>query len=167
MARSIDYRSSSDHAADDVYAVMTDPDYLKARLDQLGGPGAELLEHSADDAGARYRMRHGLDARELPSMVRSFLSGDLVIERAERWTRRGPGHYTGDVDVAIKGTPATADGGMRLQDLADGGSELVVRADARVDVPFLGGKIEGVIADQVRRLLEFETAFTLDYLARR
>ncbi|HVL83053.1 MAG TPA: DUF2505 domain-containing protein [Pseudonocardia sp.] len=166
MARSIDYRSSSRYPADEVYAVMTDPDFLKARLERLGGPGAALLDHAGDHAGARYRVRHGLDARELPSMVRSFLAGDLVIERHERWTREASGRYTGEVDVTIRGTPASAAGGMRLHDVDAGGSELLVRADARVDVPFIGGRIEEVIAEQVRNLLTAETAFTLEWLSR-
>lgn len=167
MARPIDYRSSSQYSADEIYAVMTDPDYLKARLERLGGPGAGLLEHSSDDGGARYRVRHGLDARELPSLVRNFLAGDIVIERTETWTRRGPDDYTGDVDVLIKATPASATGGMRLRALATGGSELRVRAQTRVDVPLIGGKIEAVIAEQVQRLMESETAFTMEWLAHR
>lgn len=164
MARSIDYRSSSQYSAADVYATMTDPEYIKARLEQIGGPGAALLDHSADADSARYTVRHGLASRDMPSIVRNALPGDIVIERAERWSRRAPGHYTGDVDVTIRGTPASADGGMRLQDLAAGGSELVVRAEATVRVPLIGGKIEGVIADQVRQLLAAETAFTLEWL---
>jgi hypothetical protein len=54
---------------------------------------------------------------------------------------------------------------MRLRDLPDGGSELNVRANAQVSVPLIGGKIEGVIAEQVERLLTAETAFTQDWLA--
>lgn len=167
MARSIDYRSSSGHSAADVYATMTDPEYITARLEQIGGPGAALLDHSADVERARYTVRHGLTTRDMPSIVRNVLPGDIVIERAERWSRRAPGHYTGDVDVTIRGTPASADGGMRLQDLASGGSEFVVHAVASVRVPLIGGKIEGVIADQVRQLLAAETAFTLEWLRTR
>lgn len=167
MTRTIEHRSTSPHPASEVYAVMTDPDYLKARLEQLGGPGAALLEHEAGADGARYRVRHGLDSRALPQIVRNLLAGDLVIERTETWTRREPGRYSGDVDVLIKGTPASASGGTQLHDVATGGSELVVRAEARVDVPLLGNSIEGVIAEQVTRLLEHETAFTAEWIARR
>ncbi|MHA6792411.1 DUF2505 domain-containing protein [Pseudonocardia bannensis] len=167
MARSIDYRSTSLHPADEVYATMVDPDYLQARLERLGGPGAALLEHSADVHGARYRLRHGLDAEHLPAIVQKVLTGDIVIERSESWTRRGEGHYDGEVTVRIPGTPAAASGWMRLADLngADAGnSELVVHADVTVKVPLIGGKIEDTIAEQVTRLLASETAFTLDYL---
>lgn len=164
MPRQIDFRSVSPHPADEVYATMVDPDYLRARLEQIGGPGAALLEHSADVEGARYRLRLGLDAKDLPSVVRSVLSGDVTIERDERWTRQDRGRYLGDVDVTIPGAPASATGAMRLRDLSDGSSELSVRADVRVSVPLIGGKIEGVVGEQVQRLLAAETAFTRAWL---
>jgi hypothetical protein len=166
MASSIDYRSTSQYPADEVYATMVDPDYLKSRLTQIGGPGAELLEHTADAGGARYRLRHGLDPKDLPSVVRNFMPGDVVIERTESWTRQGAGHYTGEVQVAIPGTPASAAGGMRLRDIDGGESELLVHADVTVKVPLIGGKIEGVVADQVQSLLAAETQFTHEWLAR-
>ena len=128
MSRQIDYRSTSPHCADEVYATMVDPEFLRARLERIGGPGAGLLDHSADGGGARYLLRLGLDAKDLPSVVRSVLPGDVTIERNERWTRH-------------------------------------VRADVTVQVPLIGGKIEGVVGEQVQKLLAAETAFTAAWLA--
>jgi hypothetical protein len=167
MSRQIDFRSVSPHTADEVYATMVDPDYLRARLERIGGPGAALLAHSADVHGAHYRLRLGLDAKDLPSVVRTVLSGNVTIERDERWTRQDSGRYLGDVDVTIPGAPASATGAMRLRDLPDGSSELSVRADVRVSVPLIGGKIEGVVGEQVQRLLAAETAFTQTWLGAR
>lgn len=167
MARPIDYRAASQYPADEVYATMVDPEYLRARLAEIGGPGAALTEHAADLESARYRLRHGLESSVLPSVVRSFVPGDLVIERTETLKRQGAGRYTGGVEVRIPGTPAAAAGTMRLADLDGGdGSELVVRAEVTVQVPLIGGRIEEVIAEQVRNLLAAETAFTLRWLGR-
>ncbi|WP_219413320.1 DUF2505 domain-containing protein [Pseudonocardia nigra] len=167
MPRPIDYRSTSQYRADDVYATMVDPEYLRARLARLGGPRAELLEHSAYADGARYRLQHGLDAKDMPSTVRSMLPGDLTIERAESWVREESGRYAGEVQVTIHGTPASAVGGMRLHDADGGDSELLVHAEVTVKVPLIGGKIEGIVAEQVESLLAAETGFTLEWLAER
>jgi hypothetical protein len=164
MPRRIDYRSTSEYAADDVAAVMLDEEYLRARLVRLGGPGAALLEHRLDDAGGVYRIRHGVDQAALPPFVSSLVSGNLVIDRTEGLRRRAVGDYTGDVQVRIPGTPATAAGALVLRDVG-GRSEFVVTAEVTVQVPFLGGKIESVIAEQVKVLLGAETAFTLEWLA--
>ena len=165
MSTQFEYRSAFSHPADEVYATIVDPDFLRTRLEQIGGPGAALLEHSADTDGARYRLRHGVDPNALPSLVRGVLPGDFVIERTETWTRNGSGSYTGDVAVTIPETPGSATGGMRLRD-TDEGSEHVIRVEVTVKVPILGGKIEEMVTGHVRGLLESESAFTQQWLAR-
>ena len=92
----------------------------------------------------------------------SARSGPTVsIRRPLRST--GPGSYGGDVDVEISGVPASATGTMRLADNG-AGSDFEVHADVQVNVPLIGGKIEEIVAGQVRRLLEAETAFTIRWL---
>lgn len=162
----MEYRATSHHTAAEVYATMVDKDYLTARLEQMGGKDARLMEHRADAEGARYSLRHGLDARELPPAVAALLPGNLVIERVESLRRVAEGQYSGDVTVTIRGTPASAAGWMRLTDRAPSGSELHIYADVVVQIPFFGGKIEAVIAEQITTLLGAETRFTLDWLAR-
>lgn len=164
MSRQIDHRSTSHHSADEVVAVMLDEAYLRARLDRLGGPGATLLALDTDGDGGQYTIRHGVDQAMLPPVVGSLVSGNLVIQRTESLRRSGPGRYAGDVGVQIPGTPASASGSLQLHDVA-GGSELLVRADVTVRIPFVGGRIESVIADQVLQLLVAETEFTLEWLA--
>jgi len=163
MARSIDYRSTMAFPAEKVFATMTDEEYLRARLRELGGPGSELLEHEASPEGARYRLKQGLSESDLPPIVGKVMNGDLSIQRTETLRRISPGSYGGDVDVQISGAPASATGTMALAD--DGaGSLFEVHADVTVRVPLIGGKIEEIVADQVRRLLEAETAFTISWL---
>ncbi len=164
MSRQSEYRSNTAYSAERFFTTMVDPDYLRERLAKIGGKDAALLEHTADANGARFRVRQGLDSRDLPGVVRNLLSGDIVIERTETWTRSGPGSYRGDAQVVIKGTPASATGTMSLGDTG-GGSELVVRTDVTVQVPIIGGKIESVVAEKVKELLGTETEFTLAHIA--
>jgi hypothetical protein len=167
MARSIDYRSTLAFPAEKVFAAMTDPEYLRARLRELGGPGSGLLEHDANPEGARYRLKQGLSESDLPPIVGKVMNGDLSIERTETLRRISPGSYGGDVDVKISGAPASAAGTMSLADEGSGdgaGSLFEVHADVTVKVPLVGGKIEEIVAEQVRRLLEAETAFTVRWL---
>ena len=163
MARSIDYRSTLRFPAEKVFAAMTDPEYLRERLRELGGPGSALLEHEATPENARYRLRQGLSEHDLPPIVGKVVGGDLAIERTETLHRVVPGSYAGDVDVTINAAPASASGTMTLAD-ADAGSEFAVHADVTVRVPLFGSKIEEIVAEQVRRLLEAETAFTIHWL---
>ena len=164
MARSIDYRSILAFSAERVFATMTDEEYLRARLRELGGPGSDLLEHEATPESARYKLKQGLSEKDLPPIVGKVMQGDLAIQRTETLRKTGADAYGGDVDVAISGVPASASGTMRLADNGSG-SDFEVRADVEVKVPLFGGKIEEIVAGQVRRLLEAETAFTARWLA--
>lgn len=166
MARQITHRSTSEFPAERMYSVMVDVDYLKARLDRLGGPGAALLEHEADAHGARYRLKHGVDPGAVPSMVRGLVPNNLVIERTETLTADAPGRYSGTVAVSIPGTPASASGVMRLV-AAGAGSEFVVDAAVTVKVPLIGSRIEDMVAEQIGGLLRSESEFTVDYLRQR
>jgi hypothetical protein len=166
MSRPIDYRTTSPYPAARMHTAMADPEYLRARLTRMGGKGAELLEHRAEGDGVRYRLRQGLDKELLPALVQTLVPGDLVIERAETLRPDPAGGYRGDVDVRVPGTPVTAGGAMRLTDAA-AGSEFAVRANVRVSVPFIGGKLESMIAEQVVKLLAAETDFTKEWIAQR
>jgi Protein of unknown function (DUF2505) len=166
MARQTDFRTELPHPAETVYATMVDAEFLRARLQRIGGPGAALLEHRADGTGARYRLRHGLDKSMLPPLVQTMVPGNLVIERTETIRLTVPGGYEGTVDVQVPGAPVNAAGRMRLRD-SPAGSEFAVYADVTVSVPLFGGRIEETVAEQVRNLLAAETAFTQEWLRAR
>ena len=165
MSSQFDYRATPPHPAAAVFAAMVDADCLRARLAKLGGRNAALLEHEADAEHARFRVQHGLEPEDMPSAVRSFLPADFVIIRLETWRRDGDGRYTGMADVDVPGTHADATGQMGLRD-AGTGSELRIRTDVTVRVPLLGGRIEGSVGQQILKLLDSETAFTLDWMNR-
>lgn len=164
MPSSIDYRSTSAHPAERVYTTMVDKEVLEKRLVQMGGPGAALQEYQPTADGVTFTLRHGIDAQDLPPMVTKLLpGGDVVIKRTERWSASGQGGYEGTGRVAIVSTPATAKATMRLTDVGEG-SELVVNIVVTVKVPIVGGKVEEAVGEQIKRLLEAETGFTLEQI---
>lgn len=165
MSRQFDYRSTATEPAKAVFAAMVDADCLRARLEKLGGRNAALLEHEADADSARFRVQHGLDSSDMPSVVRGFLPSDFIVNRLETWRRTSDGIYTGTAQVQVPGTPASATGQMGLRDVATG-SELRVRTDVTVKVPLFGGAIEQTVGEQILKLLDLETKFTLDWLTR-
>ncbi len=165
MSRQFDYRATPPQPAAAMFAAMGDADCLRARLAALGGPNAALLEHKADADGARFRVQHSLDPSDIPQAVRGFLPSDFVIHRLEVWRRANEGLYTGTADVDVPGTPASATGQMGLRDSANG-SELRISTDVSVNVPLFGGRIEGSVGEQILKLLDLETEFTIDWMKR-
>jgi hypothetical protein len=54
---------------------------------------------------------------------------------------------------------------MGLRDAANG-SELRISTDVSVNVPLFGGRIEGSVGEQILKLLDLETEFTIDWMKR-
>ena len=161
MPSRFEHRATFAAGVDTVHATMVDEAFLTARLKDIGGKGAALLEHRTSDDGVDLRLRQGVDAQKLPGAVRSILAGDLVVEREERWR----GHEaTGR--ASINGVPAEIRSRSRLASHGSG-TELVVTAEVKVGIPLIGGKIEKSIGEQVVKLLANEAEFTGQWLARR
>jgi len=148
-----------------VYTTLVDPAFLTARLAELGGRNAELADHRVQpDGRVSYRLRQGVDARHLPSAIRTLLGGDLTVDRAETWRPDGNGVYTGTVAVTIPSMPGELGGSTRLTN-TDSGSLLYLDGSVRIPIPLVGGKIEETVADQIRNLLDSEHAFAEKWLA--
>jgi hypothetical protein len=165
MATSLEHRSTFAATADVVYETLVDEAFLTARLRDIGGKNATLLDHTVTAERVTFRMRQGVDSSRLPGAVRSILNGDLVVEREERW-QSGDTYYAGTSRVSITGVPGDIQGRSRVAG-AEPGTLLVVSAQVKVSIPLVGGKLEKVVAEQVGKLLAAEAEYAEKWLAER
>jgi hypothetical protein len=165
MATSLEHRSTFAATTTVVYETLVDKAFLTARLRDIGGKNAALLDHSREGDRITFRMRQGVDASRLPSAIRSILKGDLVVEREERWQPSG-GEYAGTSRVSISGVPADIQGRSRITGTTDAAT-LVVTAQVKVSIPLIGGKLEKIVAEQVSKLLAAEAEYAEKWLAER
>jgi len=159
MPSRFEHRATFAATADDVFSILVDEAFLTARLRDIGGKAAALLDHKVDGTNAAYRLRQGVDASKLPGAVKSILNGDLVVEREERW--RG---FESAGRATINGVPAQISSRGQLSARGDG-AELLIRAEVKVSIPLIGGKIEKVVAEQVTKLLAAEAEYAEKWLA--
>ncbi|GGM69597.1 hypothetical protein GCM10012275_45060 [Longimycelium tulufanense] len=163
MATSTETAFDYPRPAAEVRAALVDEAYLRARLDELGGLDAELVVvEPSGDGGGKAVLRQGVPSDKLPSFVQAVVGGDLVIERTEVWQPTADG-ATATVHATVPRTPAVIDGTVVLTDHGEG-CRARIRITATVKVPFVGGKVEAVVIDQVRTLLVAEHAFTVGWL---
>lgn len=153
-------------APEAVFALLGDRSFLEGRLAASGGLEPSVDEVTAAGEGADRTLvvvsRQSIPASVLPSMVASMIPGDPVTVRTERWRAEGDG-FRADFDVVVKGAPASMKGTMALSPAPEG-STLTVDGSATVPIPLFGGKIEGVIVEQVESLLQAEERFTRSQL---
>lgn len=172
MARRIEHRSTSAWSAAEVHAALIDRRYLADRLAALGGSNAALVAHTPAEGGSVHiQLSQDVPADSLPALARTVVGDDLTIDRSESWRRVGDGQYTGEIAAEAKGAPCSVTGSMWLHDLAEptptAASEFVVSGTVQVNMPFVAGKLEDLVAEQVEKLLVTEETFTDDWLTRR
>ncbi|WP_016701066.1 DUF2505 domain-containing protein [Actinoalloteichus spitiensis] len=166
MARPIQFTLHADALSPaELHAVLVDETYLRDRLAELGGSSAELVGLTSDDSGSRAVFRHGISSRGLPAAVRSIAPNGITVERTETWRREGEG-YVGTMAARVADTPATIDATTSIRPV-DGGAELRGAGQVTVRLPLVGGMVEKAVAEQVTALLDAESRFTLDRIARR
>ncbi|EIE97266.1 DUF2505 domain-containing protein [Saccharomonospora glauca] len=163
MATRIEHRATFPHSAADTYAAQTEERALRARLARIGGDRAELRDHETSEHGARYTLLQGIPADKLPSLVRTLRSGDLTVRREHVWTRQGD-RYTGTITVAVADVPGRITADVELVPSGDGCVQ-TTRGEVSVRIPFVGGKIENFVAEQVTQLLDTEALATKQWLA--
>ncbi|WP_436492613.1 DUF2505 domain-containing protein [Actinokineospora sp. HUAS TT18] len=163
MGSRIEHRAGFTRPAAEVHAAFVDRAFLDERLSRLGGKNAELLDYTANGAGVTFKLRQGVPAEKLPSVVRTLIKGDLIVERVESWRPDGAA-FGGTTSATVSAVPGDIKGTFRLADTG-GGSEWSTTGDVKVSVPFIGGKIESVIAEQVTKLLAAEAEFAAEWLS--
>ena len=142
----------------EVFALFNDPDFIAGRLEDSGAPNAQVMTVDSTADGVKIVTRQSIPASVLPSMVASMLQGDPATERTEDWHFDGEA-YVAQFSVIVKGAPATIKGTMTLAP-NKAGSTLVVKGEAAVPIPLFGSKIEGVITEQIGKLLASEEVYT-------
>jgi hypothetical protein len=153
-------------AAATVYALITDADFLQARMVAGGGIDPKVISVDTADGVTTVVTRQSIPADALPSMVASMLGGDPVTERTEAWRAVDSDGtaYAADFSLTVKGAPATIKGTMTLS-AAGAGSALAVNGTATVPIPMFGAKLEAVISEQIGTILSVEGDYTRSRLA--
>ncbi len=121
------------------------------------GLGTRVVRHEPTADGVLVTVATALPVDWLPAVVRSRLTADPTVERTEEWTTSGDDAVS-PLHFDFPGMPVSGTGSARLTP-TPGGSHLTVEVDVTVDVPFVGGLVEGAVAPRVGAALDAESAF--------
>lgn len=164
MPRRFDHTVPSTLSAATVHAALTTEKYWQDRLDAVGGPKAVLNDVTASGDTPQTRtlvvsMTQAIAEDLLPSAITTIRPGDLIIHRTESWGSLDAQGASGTFEAKVEGAPATITGTMVLSSKG-AGSSMTAKGAAEVKVPFIGGKIEQAVIEQVLALIDAEQEFT-------
>jgi len=100
-------------------------------------------------------------AWHVPGFAKKFVGEEINIVQTEDWTAP----QKGTIHVTIPGKPGEMTGTALLTEDPDGTTE-TVNLTVKVNIPIVGGKIEGFIADMLSKGLRAEHHVGVTWLAR-
>lgn len=160
MATPLAFTARYTYSVEAVRAAFSDEQYWKARIAEVGGPGARLDSFTLDGDQVRVQMVQAIPADQLPPAITAVRPGDLVIPRTESYTGT-----TGSFEAHVEGAPAIVRGTVTLT--AEGNVSVgTVTGTIEVKIPLFGSKIEAAISEHLIELLANEAEFTEQWLAR-
>lgn len=146
-----------------VMAMMQDPDFIRLKCDRTGSLETSVEVTVGEDGSSVLLSTRVLPAK-VPAAAKSFVGETLTITERQEWTPLSPdGTATASVSVDF-GAPMSFTATMSMR---AGSSGTVVRTHGsfKASIPFLGGKIEAVAAEQTIRYLDVEEAVGNEWLA--
>ena len=162
MMSAMDFRHELTYDAppDEVFAMLADPAFREDVCEfQKVLRATATVE--ADGGTTTVVVDQVQPADGIPSFAKKFVGEEIHIVQREDWSSP----TAADLQVTIPGKPGEMAGTIRLTD-SGGTTTETVEVSIRVRIPLVGGRIEGLIADLLRKALRAEEKVGNAYLSR-
>ena len=160
MTTRLDHVLTYDAPVADVAAMLADPAFREEVCRRTHTTRHDVAIEGSG-AGMRVSIDQSRSASGIPSFARKFVGDEITYVQVEEWSSLDHA----DVTVSVPGKPGEIDGTFDLADSGGATTETVVM-DIRVGIPFVGGKVESLVADMLRAALDIENQVGRDYLSR-
>ena len=154
MAREFTYRQSFEADPAAVFAMLRDPEYIQVKCVATGSLET-TVEVNATPAGSVTITSTRVLPADVPAPAKKFVGETISVSETQEWSAASPdGSRTADVSVDFSG-PLSFSGSLSLTPATDG-SYVETRGTFKASVPFVGGTIESVAAEQTEKYLKAE-----------
>ncbi|MES3039941.1 MAG: DUF2505 domain-containing protein [Pseudomonadota bacterium] len=134
-----------------VLAMLTSPDYVVRKAELANHDGFTVIAH--EDDGRHFAITARVLSKpsiKLPAIAQKFVKSDQAIEidQVDRWDREAATGSLQIVNQSVKAVSISAT--MRLQE-CDGVTTNTISWNVSCDVPFVGGKLASLIAEDIQQ----------------
>lgn len=160
MSKQIRHELTYDAPMEQVAAMLGDQAF---REEVCRYQGCTKVKASVEGSGATKQvvLDYWQPTQGVPGFAKKIVGDETNVVQSESWT--SPTH--GDITVTIPGKPGDMKGTADLAE-RDGGTVETVVLTVKVNIPLVGGKLEGLIGDLLLKALKAENKVGRDYLAR-
>ena len=160
MATRLSYDLTYEAPLTEVGEMLLEPAFREEVCDAQGAI-RRTATVTDEGGGMKVVIDQVLEAEGLPGFARKFIGDEINLVQSEQWSDI----ETGTVDVVIPGKPGQMRGTIRLRE-SGGTTTETVEMEIKVGIPLVGGKIESLIADLLRKALKVENSVGRDHLGR-
>ena len=158
-----------EHAYDadpnDVLAMLTNSEFLRARLAATGALDYQVVECArTTDGGYRIVTERTVQA-DSPGFAKKVFKPTNSMRQVEDWQADPDAAPTAAWTIEAKGVPVRTSGTIRLQRVPNGTVQHIA-GTIKVSVPLIGGRLERFVFDQARQTIETEHRFGEEWLAK-
>ncbi|WOC12763.1 DUF2505 domain-containing protein [Gordonia sp. MP11Mi] len=159
MSSNFEHSVTYPFSTTDYWALITTEQYWRDLLAATNSDHGSLESFTLDGDEATVVTKQGVDEANLPKAVTAVRPGDLEIPRTCVFRLSGD-TIIGRMEASVTGAPAKISG-----DIIISGDQATAQYTGAVDVsvPFVGGRIEKAVIEQVVYLLDAEHDATVDF----
>jgi hypothetical protein len=151
-----------DASVDQMWAMLSDEAYWKAKYESLGATNVQFTFFEASDTEIRMVNERDVPA-DLPSFAKKIVGDTNHTTHTETYSRAGD-NVSGTADIRIKNVPGGMTGTYKIS-ASGSGSTWAADYDIKVSIPMVGGKLEGVMKDETASNFKQEKTFNDQWLA--
>lgn len=160
MSKNIRHDLTYDAPVADVAAMLADPTFREEVCDYQRVISKKVtIKQSGEGMDVVIDMVQ--PARGIPSFAQKFVGDTINIVQTESWSSP----TQGDITVTIPGKPGDMSGTAVLKESGSGTVETVALT-VKVNIPLVGGKLEGLIAGLLEKALVAENTVGREWLSR-
>lgn len=156
-----EHRTTYDANATSVYAMLIDQDFRRQVSERQGALRTNVTTFA--DPGERAHqvgVEQVLPADGLPDIAKKFIGNEITVHRKDAWENA----RLARVDITIPDKPGSLAARLSLAE-QDNSTEVSIEGELTVSIPFIGAKLEAMVADLFRRALDTEAEVARAYLA--
>ncbi len=156
-----DDKHSFNKPAATVIKMFSDRAYFERKYKDLKVEELEVLE--CDKSGSKFRIkcRYKIANNAIPDFAKKFMGDKSTVTQQDSWDTAS---MTGKLEIEIKGAPVKVSADMALKD-EGAGSANNLKWNVSCGIPLIGGKLESVVADDIKSRAKGDIAASRKILA--
>jgi len=152
---------------DELWAAFGREDYVRRKYLELGATAVRVGRLRATPRSIEVDLERDvvIDKSRLPIWARALQGQTLTLRHRSAWRRADPTQVVAEIDVSSRHPPIRANGVGKIIETAAQASRMSFDWKVTAALPLAGRRVASLFAEQLRKALDDDYAFTLRYLA--